>query len=88
MIEGYSSAILRLISFFGLIALIACGWAFSNNRRQFPWRAVLWGLAVGGEDGVRRVLRLLAQDLDVAMAIAGCRTIADVTPALVRPAPR
>jgi 4-hydroxymandelate oxidase len=51
-------------------------------------RAVLWGLAVGGEDGVRRVLRLLAQDLDVAMAIAGCRTIADVTPALVRPAPR
>src|SRR5688572_1844495 len=37
---------LRLISLFGLIALIACGWAFSNNRRLFPWRAVLWGLAL------------------------------------------
>ena len=51
-------------------------------------RPVLWGLAAGGEDGVRRVLRLLAQDLDVAMAIAGCRTIGDISADLVRPAPR
>jgi 4-hydroxymandelate oxidase len=57
-------------------------------RAVLVGRPVLWGLAVGGEAGVRRVLRLLAQDLDVAMAIAGCRTIDEITPALVRPAPR
>jgi 4-hydroxymandelate oxidase len=57
-------------------------------RAVMVGRPVLWGLAVGGEDGVRRVLRLLAQELDVSMAIAGCRTIDEITPALVRPAPR
>ena len=57
-------------------------------RAVMVGRPVLWGLAVAGEAGVRRVLRLLAQDLDVAMAIAGCRTIDEISPALVRPAPR
>src|SRR5438094_895428 len=57
-------------------------------RAVMVGRPVLWGLAVGGESGVRHVLHLLEQDLDVAMAIAGCRTLSDVTPALVRPAPR
>ena len=56
-------------------------------RAVLVGRPVLWGLAVGGEAGVRHVLHLLEQDLDVAMAIAGCRTLADVTPALVRRAP-
>ena len=37
---------LRLQSFIGLAVLIACAWALSNNRRAFPWRAVLWGLAL------------------------------------------
>jgi len=46
-------------------------------------RPVLWGLAVGGEDGVRRVLSLLGAELDIAMAIAGCATVADITPDLV-----
>ena len=57
-------------------------------RAVLVGRPLLWGLAVGGGDGARRVLRLLAQDFDVAMAIAGCRTIDDISPALVRPAPR
>ncbi len=37
---------LRLISLLGLVVLIALGWALSNNRERFPWRTVLWGLAL------------------------------------------
>ncbi len=57
-------------------------------RAVLVGRPVLWGLAVGGEEGARHVLHLLETDFDVAMAIAGCRTIGDIGPALVRPAPR
>jgi 4-hydroxymandelate oxidase len=56
-------------------------------RAVMVGRPVLWGLAAEGVAGVRRVLRLLAQDLDVCMAIAGCRSVDDITPDLVRPAP-
>jgi 4-hydroxymandelate oxidase len=35
-------------------------------------RPALWGLAAGGGDGVLRVLRLLHQELEHAMALAGC----------------
>lgn len=37
---------LRLISLLGMVVLIACAWAMSNNRRAFPWRTVIWGLAL------------------------------------------
>ena len=47
-------------------------------------RPVLWGLAVDGAEGVRRVLEILRLELDVAMAIAGCRTVAEITSDLVR----
>jgi 4-hydroxymandelate oxidase len=57
-------------------------------RAVLVGRPVLWGLAVGGEAGARHVLHLLREDLDVAMAIAGCRTVDEITPSLVRPAPR
>jgi 4-hydroxymandelate oxidase len=46
-------------------------------------RPVLWGLAVGGEAGVRRVLELLRHEFDVAMALAGCARLADVDRSLV-----
>jgi 4-hydroxymandelate oxidase len=52
-------------------------------RAVLVGRPVLWGLAVGGEAGVRGVLELLRTELDTAMAIAGCRSVADVTPDLV-----
>src|SRR6267378_242059 len=35
---------LQLISAFGLIALLGCAWLLSNNRKQFPWRTVIWGM--------------------------------------------
>ncbi|MBZ0137058.1 MAG: alpha-hydroxy-acid oxidizing protein [Planctomycetes bacterium] len=46
-------------------------------------RPVLWGLAVGGEAGVRRVLELYREDFARAMQLAGCPAIADITPDLV-----
>jgi 4-hydroxymandelate oxidase len=46
-------------------------------------RPVLWGLAVGGADGAQHVLELLRDELALAMALAGYRTIEEITPDLV-----
>lgn len=46
-------------------------------------RPVLWGLTVGGESGVRRTLELLRHEFSVAMALAGCASVADITADLV-----
>jgi 4-hydroxymandelate oxidase len=37
-------------------------------------RPVLWGLARGGETGVRHVLQLLRDEFDLALALTGCRS--------------
>ena len=47
-------------------------------------RPVLWGLAAAGEEGVLRVLDLLRDELDTALALCGCPTIGDVTRDLVQ----
>ena len=47
-------------------------------------RPVLWGLAIGGEAGVTAALGLLRNELDLAMALAGAPTVADITRDLVR----
>jgi 4-hydroxymandelate oxidase len=49
-------------------------------------RPTAWGLAVDGEDGVVDVLRILREELENTMALAGTRTIADITSAFVAPA--
>jgi 4-hydroxymandelate oxidase len=46
-------------------------------------RPVLWGLTVGGEAGVRRVLDLLRQEFSIAMALAGCRALEDIDQGLL-----
>jgi len=46
-------------------------------------RPVVWGLANAGASGVAHVLRLLRDELEVAMALTGCATLADATPALL-----
>ncbi len=48
-------------------------------------RPVLWGLAHDGEAGVRFVLETLRRELDLAMALAGCPSLADVTRDLIEP---
>jgi len=36
----------RLVSAVGFLAMIAIAWAFSQGRRRFPWRPVVWGSAI------------------------------------------
>jgi isopentenyl diphosphate isomerase/L-lactate dehydrogenase-like FMN-dependent dehydrogenase len=50
-------------------------------------RPVLWGLAVGGEDGARRVLEILRAELELALALCGCASPAELTRAHVHRAP-
>jgi 4-hydroxymandelate oxidase len=47
-------------------------------RMAFTGRPVMWGLAAGGEAGVGEVLRLLVDELDLAMAACGCPDLAAV----------
>ena len=48
-------------------------------------RPVLHGLAVAGGQGVGHVLRLLRDELEAAMALTGCATLADIGPDQLRP---
>jgi 4-hydroxymandelate oxidase len=47
-------------------------------------RPQLYALAVAGADGVRRVVELLRDELSLAMALAGCPSLAEVERDLVR----
>lgn len=42
-------------------------------------RPYVWGLAANGALGVAHVIRLLRDELEMAMALTGCRTLADLT---------
>jgi isopentenyl diphosphate isomerase/L-lactate dehydrogenase-like FMN-dependent dehydrogenase len=42
-------------------------------------RAMVWGLTVGGEEGVARVLTLLRREVELGLALLGCAAPADVT---------
>jgi 4-hydroxymandelate oxidase len=53
-------------------------------RAVLVGRPILWGLAADGEAGATHVLRLLRDELDLAMALAGAPTVADITRDLVR----
>jgi 4-hydroxymandelate oxidase len=46
-------------------------------------RPYVWGLAVGGASGVRLVVDLLRTELEMAMALLGARTLAELTPDLI-----
>ncbi|XP_061892403.1 hydroxyacid oxidase 1 [Entelurus aequoreus] len=53
-------------------------------KAVFIGRPVLWGLACEGEQGVIQVLQLLKDELTLAMALAGCRSLSEVSRSLVR----
>jgi 4-hydroxymandelate oxidase len=46
-------------------------------------RPALWGLALDGAAGVQHVIDILREELSLAMALAGCRSLAEVTPDLI-----
>ena len=48
-------------------------------------RPILWGLAVEGRAGVAAVLAMLRSELDLAMALCGCPTIASIRHDLIEP---
>lgn len=47
-------------------------------RAVLVGRPILWGLAVGGEQGAARVLQLLHDELDLALALSGCTSVNDI----------
>ena len=47
-------------------------------------RPFLWGLAAAGQEGVARAIDILGAELDEAMALAGLRDLAEITPDFVR----
>jgi isopentenyl diphosphate isomerase/L-lactate dehydrogenase-like FMN-dependent dehydrogenase len=49
-------------------------------------RPYVYGLGLGGEDGVRHVLRSLLAELDLSLALSGCARIGDVGPEILRAA--
>uniref|UniRef100_A0A8C6ULW0 (S)-2-hydroxy-acid oxidase n=1 Tax=Neogobius melanostomus TaxID=47308 RepID=A0A8C6ULW0_9GOBI len=53
-------------------------------KAVFIGRPVLWGLACQGEQGVTELLTMLKEELRLAMALAGCRSLSEVSKALVR----
>jgi 4-hydroxymandelate oxidase len=57
-------------------------------RAALAGRAVLWGLAAGGEAGVKHVLDLLRDEIELALALCGCPSPEQVTRAHVQRAHR
>jgi lactate 2-monooxygenase len=50
-------------------------------------RPAMWGLALGGEDGVRHVLRTFLGELDNTLAMSGYRSHRELAPGSLRPRP-
>jgi isopentenyl diphosphate isomerase/L-lactate dehydrogenase-like FMN-dependent dehydrogenase len=49
-------------------------------------RPACWGLAVGGEDGVRSVLAILRNEFENAMTLSGVGSVAEIGRSLIAPA--
>ncbi|PSK54332.1 Cytochrome b2, mitochondrial [Elsinoe australis] len=46
----------------------------------FLGRIAIWGLAYNGQQGAELALKILLSEFRVTMALAGCRTISEITP--------
>ena len=56
---------------FKSLALGACGVLLG--------RPYVYGLALGGTDGVREVIRNLQAEFDLTMGLSGCRSLGEIT---------
>jgi 4-hydroxymandelate oxidase len=54
-------------------------------RAVLVGRPILWGLTVNGEQGAAHVLEILRRELDEAMLLCGCTTLADIGPWVLKP---
>ena len=48
-------------------------------------RPAVWGLACGGETGLTNLLDLLREEIEIAMALCGCRCLSEIGPRLLEP---
>lgn len=48
-------------------------------RMVFVGRPILWGLSISGQDGVEDVLKIVHNEFDIALALAGTPTVSDIT---------
>jgi len=46
-------------------------------------RPIIWGLAVDGQQGAKRILDLLRKDFELTMKLCGCTSIQDITEAMI-----
>ncbi|KAH8418686.1 hypothetical protein KR222_010619 [Zaprionus bogoriensis] len=53
-------------------------------KMVFIGRPAIWGLACDGQRGVEQLLRILKEDFETTMALAGCRAIADIQASMVQ----
>ncbi|KAJ8387847.1 hypothetical protein AAFF_G00149960 [Aldrovandia affinis] len=53
-------------------------------RAVFLGRPILWGLTCGGDRGVSDVLQMLREEVHLALALAGCRSLKEVDKSIVR----
>jgi isopentenyl diphosphate isomerase/L-lactate dehydrogenase-like FMN-dependent dehydrogenase/predicted heme/steroid binding protein len=49
----------------------------------FVGRPVFWGLALGGQAGVERMIEMFANEMTICMQLCGCSSIADISRATV-----
>lgn len=49
----------------------------------FIGRPILWGLSCEGEGGVKKIMEILRDELELAMKLSGCCSLAEITPDLV-----
>lgn len=52
-------------------------------KMVFVGRPALWGLALAGDKGVKRVLELIRNELDRAMALSGCENVANIDKSVI-----
>ncbi|CAN8030331.1 unnamed protein product, partial [Ixodes persulcatus] len=52
-------------------------------KAVFVGRPALWGLAYNGEAGVRKMLAILREELDRALALMGCSSVDQLSPEMV-----
>jgi len=55
-------------------------------RAVLVGRPLLWGLTVNGQQGATDILAILRRELDEAMLLCGCTTLADIDGSLLKPA--
>lgn len=48
-------------------------------KMVFLGRPILWGLAISGQDGVEDILKIVHNEFDIALALAGTPTVCDIT---------